>query len=189
MDPDIVAYLQSLEGFPSQIFGEQSAGYQAAVMPSQFGSGTYTPPPANTNVNNLIVREQYGNTGAIAAADTMGNIVRRQYDDYLRRFAPIENMLHNDVMNNGAGLQQDMGRTQGAILGAAANQQGQFARNQQRYGLSAQGPDANDSLSTVGSLVGGLRDTRMRARDRQMSVLGGASNISTQTKRDIGGLN
>lgn len=189
MDEDIVAYLQSLEGFPSQVFGPRSSSATASVMPPTFGSGVYTPPGSSVNLDNLIVREQHGNTGALAAADTMANVVRAQYDDYLRRFAPIENMLLNDVMNNGAGMQQDMTRTQGAILGAAANQQGQLSRNQQRYGLSATGADANDSLNTVGSLVGGLRDTRMRARDRQMNVLTGAANVSTGVRRDIGGLN
>lgn len=198
MDEYIANYLRTLPGFPTQLLDGLQQARGPAVQPGNtpgpanpdlYGNpSTYTyTPPAPATYSNLIVRERYGDTGSIAAADTRANIIKEQFNDYMNRFAPVEDRLVNEVMNQGAGLNLDMARTQNAITGAAINVQGQAARDRQRLGLSGSA-DPNVGNNLVSDLVGGLRDTRMRARDRRDRLMSGTANTAVGAKRDFGGL-
>ena len=196
MDEYIANYLRTLPGFPTQLIDGLQQTRGPAVQPGNMPASqelygnpstyTFNPPPPST-YSNLVVRERYGDTGSIAAADTRANIIKEKFNDYLNRFAPVEDRLVNEVMNQGAGLNLDLARSRDAITGAAINVQGQAARDRQRLGLSGSA-DPNVSNNLVSDLVGGLRDTRMRARDRQMSLMSGTANTAVGAKRDFGGL-
>lgn len=196
MDEYIANYLRTLPGFPTQLIDGLQQMRGPAVQPGNMPENqnlygnpstyTFNPAPPAT-YSNLVVRERHGDTGSIAAADTRANIIKEQFNDYLNRFAPVEDRLVNEVMNQGAGLNLDLARSRDAITGAAMNVQGQAARDRQRLGLSGSA-DPNVSNNLVSDLVGGLRDTRMRARDRQMSLMSGTANTAVGAKRDFGGL-
>ena len=56
-------------------------------------------------------------------------------------------------------------------MGGARSAQGQYSRNLSRFGV--QGGVLDNSMDTVGAMVGGLNDTRDRDADRKIAILGG----------------
>ena len=114
------------------------------------------------------------------------DIIRAQLDDYLNRFAPVEDMLFSQITDTGtAQLGADLERTRGAVLQAGENVQGQRARAMQRYGLSAPARSTRQANDTVGALVGGLNMTRMRDADRQEALLTGGVGALSAKARNI----
>lgn len=111
------------------------------------------------------------------------DIIKAQQQDYMTRFAPIENMLASEITATGTrSLGADMARTRAAISSAAQNYQGQANRAQQRYGLTNTQQVAN-SNETVSAMVGGLNDTRLRDSQRRLELLGGGmSGIATKAR-------
>lgn len=118
------------------------------------------------------------NTGAYAGDDKEGasrlfaDIIGAQTQDYLNRFAPIEDFLASSITAKGTTfLEGDLARTREAVLGGGAAAQGQYSRNLSRYGV--QGNPLDNSMATTSALVGGLNDTRIRDEDRKIALLGG----------------
>jgi hypothetical protein len=111
------------------------------------------------------------------------DVIKAQQQDYMTRFAPIENMLASEITATGTkSLGADMARTRAAITGAAKNYQGQANRAQQRYGLTNTQQVAN-SNETVSAMVGGMNDTRLRDSSRRLELLGGGmSGIATKAR-------
>lgn len=111
------------------------------------------------------------------------DLVRAQTQDYMNRFAPIEQDLVSRLTPTGTtSLAGDLDRTQQAVLGAGMNVQGQQNRSMERLGLYGNSAIGNGN-DTVGALVGGLNDTRLRDSDRRMQLLTGVGGTVSQRTR------
>tara|TARA_B100001059_G_scaffold234785_1_gene278243 strand:+ start:2926 stop:3435 length:510 start_codon:yes stop_codon:yes gene_type:complete len=111
------------------------------------------------------------------------DIVRAQTQDYLNRFAPIEDFLAGQITATGTqSLQGDLDRTRSAVLGAGSNVAAQQGRAMERFGVQREADLANQN-STVSALVGGLNDTRLRDQDRRMALLTGGLGALSQKAR------
>ena len=111
------------------------------------------------------------------------DLVRAQTQDYMTRFAPVENDLISRITPTGTtSLAGDLERTQQAVLGAGLNVQGQQNRSMERLGLYGNSSIGNGN-DTVGALVGGLNDTRLRDSDRRMQLLTGVGGAVAQRAR------
>jgi len=173
-------YLAFLQGLPDEarqqffdFYGSGGGGQQAAAIEN---SGT----PASPTYNYSANQNPYGgiNPNAYAGDDKEGasrlfaDIIRAQTDDYLNRFAPIEDFLAGSITGTGTTfLEGDMARTRESVLGGAQSARGQYSRNLSRYGV--QGNALDNSMATTSAMVGGLNDTRDRDEDRKLALLGG----------------
>ena len=122
------------------------------------------------------------------ASELFADIISAQTDDYLNRFAPVEDFLANTITSTGTTfLEGDMQRTKQAIRGGANSARGQYQRNLSRFGI--QGGGLNNSMETVGAMVGGLNDTRDRDVDRKTALLGGGLGAIAPKIRSSQGAN
>ena len=117
------------------------------------------------------------------------DLIRAQTNDYMTRYAPIENFLASEITATGTkALAGDLSRTRSAVTGASTNIQGIQNRGMERFGLS-NAPSNQNKMSTVGTLVGGLNDTRARDSDRRESLitgsLGGIEQNAAATGRGV----
>lgn len=111
------------------------------------------------------------------------DLIRAQTSDYRQRFAPIERDLVGMITPTGTtALEGDLDRTRQAVMGAGVNVQGQQNRSMERLGIYGDSAIGNGN-DTVGALVGGLNDTRMRDADRRMQVLYGVGGGVAQRAR------
>ena len=102
------------------------------------------------------------------------DLIRAQTNDYMTRYAPIENFLASEITATGTkALAGDLSRTRSAVTGASTNIQGIQNRGMERFGLS-NAPSNQNKMSTVGTLVGGLNDTRARDSDRREALITGS---------------
>ena len=157
---------------------EQLAGFYGTggSAPSQvINSGTAASPVYDyTPSNNYlgINPSAYAGDDKEGASRLFADIIRAQTDDYLNRFAPIEDYLASTITATGTTfLEGDMARTRESVMGGARSAQGQYSRNLSRFGV--QGGVLDNSMDTVGAMVGGLNDTRDRDADRKIAILGG----------------
>lgn len=115
--------------------------------------------------------------------EMFADITRAQTADYRNRFVPVEDFLAGQITPTGTqSLQGDLDRTRSSIIGAGANVAGQQNRSMERFGVTNNMGTANQN-STVGALVGGLNDTRMRDQDRRSSILTGTGGSLAQKAR------
>ena len=111
------------------------------------------------------------------------DLIRAQTQDYQQRFAPIERDLVGMITPTGTtALEGDLDRTRQAVMGAGTNVQGQQNRSMERLGIYGDSAIGNGN-DTVGALVGGLNDTRMRDADRRMQILYGVGGGVAQRAR------
>jgi hypothetical protein len=102
------------------------------------------------------------------------DVIRAQYQDYMDRFAPIENFAVSALRPNGTmDGQFDIARSRQAVLDAGANLQGQQERAMSRYGLSMTAPSIASSNQVTGGVVAGMNQARMADADRRLDMLGG----------------
>lgn len=136
-------------------------------------------PYSNIDINRYDNLDKKENPADKLYAD----LIRAQTQDYQTRYAPIERFMADQITATGTkALEGDLGRTRQAILGASQNVEGQQMRAMGRMGLNYTQGTA-DNQSTVGSLVGGLNDTRMRDADRREAILSGNLGALSQKAR------
>ena len=123
-------------------------------------------PYRNVNPNSYAGDEKEG------ASRLFADIIRAQTEDYLNRFAPIEDFLASSITDKGTTfLEGDLERTRDAVLGGSMAAAGQYNRSLERFGVM--GRNLDNSMATTSALVGGLNDTRVRDEDRKIAILGG----------------
>ena len=155
--------------------------YMMALNPEAASAvrSTYGNPYSQINPYAYSGMDRDQNPGDKLYAD----LVRAQTQDYLNRFAPIENELAGSITSTGTtALAGDLERTRCAVLGAGMNVQGQQNRSMERLGIYGNSGIGN-SMDTVGALVGGLNDTRLRDSDRRMQLLTGVGGAVAQRAR------
>lgn len=131
---------------------------------------------ASINPNQYSGLRPEDNPGDKLFAD----LIRAQTQDYLTRFAPIENFLASEITATGTkAIEGDLQRTRDAVAQSGLNVQGTMNRDAARYGVDAQTLDQNTMTST---LVGGLNATRMRDSDRRLALLGGMGAITAKAQ-------
>lgn len=144
------------------------------------GGNSYDASNPYANIN------PYGYGGDTPGDDLYADLIRAQTRDYNERFAPIENFMAGQITATGTkSLGDDLARTRSSTAGAVTNVQGQQNRSMGRMGLSNNSNIAN-STTAVGSLVGGLNDTRLRDSDRRNSILSGSMSGISQKARGTG---
>jgi hypothetical protein len=164
-------------GMVQNFYGGGPGGYGGYGY-TPFGTGGYSPSNPYAHINPYAYRglDPKENPGDKLFAD----LIRAQTQDYLTRFAPIENMLANEITATGTkALEGDLQRTRDAVAQSGLNVQGSMNRDAARYGVDAQNLDQNTMTST---LVGGLNATRMRDADRRLALLGGMGAITARAQ-------
>ena len=102
------------------------------------------------------------------------DIIRAQTQDYLIRFAPIEDYLASTITRTGTTfLEGDMERTREAVMGGAQSARDQYTRQFERYGVM--GKQLDNTNATTSALVGGMNDTRDRDVDRKIAASWGGT--------------
>lgn len=138
----------------------------------------------NNQASNPLDVDAYMGDGDFGGQNLFADVIRRQTEDYMKRFAPIEGALADSITSTGTTfLGQDLERTRAGITGGIANAESQFSRMRSRYGATER---ASEDLSqeNMSALVGGLNDTRVRDSDRRLAVLGGGLGDLSIKARD-----
>tara|TARA_R100001509_G_scaffold164569_1_gene142695 strand:+ start:12083 stop:12667 length:585 start_codon:yes stop_codon:yes gene_type:complete len=159
-------------------------GGQAPVAPNMRGRGGFGGfgmPPGRINPNAYLGDDKEG------ASRLFADIIRAQTQDYLTRFAPIEDFLAGTITQKGTTfLEGDMQRTQDAIRQGAQSARDQYTRRFERYGVA--GRQLDNNLAETSAMVGGMNDARDRDVDRKIALLGGGlGSISMKSRSQQGG--
>jgi len=134
--------------------------------------------------NNLYVNPF--RSGDQAAQDTLADLYEAEFEDYLRRFFPVEQDLIQQMTTGFEGLQQEeIGRAQEAVARQYANVRGQEGRRQAGYGLNLRPETQSDfQRSETSALIAARNFARMRAGERRQQVLSGGLG-SALTQRSV----
>ena len=121
------------------------------------------------------------------ASRLFADVIRAQTQDYLTRFAPIEDFLAGTITQKGTTfLEGDMQRTRDAISQGAQSARDQYTRRFERYGVA--GRQLDNNLAETSAMVGGMNDARDRDVDRKIALLGGGlGSISMKSRSQQGG--
>ena len=155
------------------------------------GRGGYSGPTGGfgiyNNNNNYINPNSYMGDDKEGASRLFADIISAQTQDYLNRFAPIEDYLAGTITQKGTTfLEGDMARTQAAIREGAQSARDQYTRRFERYGIA--GRQLDNSLAETSAMVGGMNDTRDRDVDRKIALLGGGlGSIAQKARAQQGG--
>lgn len=166
-----------LQNLPDEARQQFFDFYGDGGEPAQIGnSGTAASPVYNYNPNQNpysgVNPSAYAGDDKEGASRLFADIIRAQTQDYLNRFAPVEDFLAGTITRTGTTfLEGDMARTRESVMGGGLAAQGQYSRNLERFGVM--GKNLDNSMATTSALVGGLNDTRDRDEDRKLALLGG----------------
>ena len=161
--------------FMGSAFGVLQGDAEQAAQAAQFaGTGRINP-------NAYLGDEKEG------ASRLFADVIRAQTQDYLTRFAPIEDFLAGSITQKGTTfLEGDMERTQDAIRQGAQSARDQYTRRFERYGVA--GRQLDNNLAETSAMVGGMNDARDRDVDRKIALLGGGlGSISMKSRAQQGG--
>lgn len=143
------------------------------------GSGLYG---GDVNYNpgnsayNAINPDQYQWDKKDGAAKLSAAVQRAQFQDYMSRFAPIENYAVSLANGrNTADLRYDVARSNQAMINAGNNMQGQQERAMGRFGLNYTGRNIAGSNEVAGGQVAAVNQARLNDEDRLLGLLGGGT--------------
>lgn len=165
-------------------------------QPAYGGGGSFTEADQNTiSVGEPSASGLYGgnvqyNAGKSAYSDIDPNaylwnkkrgasnlsaaVQRAQYQDYLNRFAPVENYALGQI--NGRETRDlgfDLARANQSVMNAGLNLHGQQERAMGRFGLDYKGPTIAQSNDITGGRVAAMNQARMADEDRALSMVSG----------------
>lgn len=110
------------------------------------------------------------------ASKLAADVQRAQYQDYLNRFAPIENFAVNQLRGRQtADLGYDVARANQSVMNAGANMVGQQERAMGRFGLQYKGPTTADQNSITGGRVAAMNQARMADEERALNLMAGGT--------------
>ena len=172
----LTEFLQSLPDAARQQFFDFYGGGGDQQAASIGNAGTAANPVYNYNASQNaysgVNPNSYAGDDKEGASRLFADIIRAQTEDYLNRFAPIEDFLAGTITRTGTTfLEGDLARTREAVMGGGLAAQGQYNRNLERFGVM--GKQLDNSMATASAMVGGLNDTRDRDQDRKIALLGG----------------
>lgn len=111
------------------------------------------------------------------ASNLNAAVQRAQYQDYLNRFAPVENYLVGQVDGrNTKDLGYDVARANQSVANAGLNLQGQQGRAMGRFGLASTAPSIANSNEIVGGQVAAMNQARIADEARALQLMSGSGN-------------
>lgn len=135
---------------------------------------------------DAIILTQATRGGQTSKAN-MAQVHRAEWDDYLSRFAPIENMLF-DKFNDVEGRAQAVDKA-GQTMGLAFDQsKDQTNRTISRYGLNMSpeqqaNRDRSMEVQRAAGVAGAKNGMRIAKEDQRMGIMaGGLSSVKQQSK-------
>lgn len=144
-------------------------------LPNQY---TYTADSTRTFVNAPT-------TGKDRARETRAMLARAEFEDYKKRFLPVELRAINEMTTDfGTLTNQELDRSAYAINNAYKAGLGMQSRRLARYGLSAPTDNSAMNRSNVSTLVGGLNYATQNAEDRRNAFIGGGMSSLAEVKKD-----
>jgi hypothetical protein len=136
------------------------------------GNVSYNPTSSaygNIDPSNYLMDKKEGASNLSAA------VTRAQYQDYLNRFAPVEDYLVGQVDGrNTKDLGFDVARANQSVVNAGANMQSQQERSMGRYGLQYKGPSIGSSNDIAGGRVAAMNQARLADEERALSLMSGS---------------
>jgi hypothetical protein len=176
--------------FPTRMGGvmdpedmQQLGGAASVIMPDFDTNRMYAPSnwtPGATSYTPIRTTT-FGDHGA---QDLNARLIREQYADYERRFAPIEDMAVGMLTDTGTkDLPLDLARTRETIGGVFGSLQGQQGRAMERFGQMNTAKNITGSNAQAGALVGGLNTATFADEERRMKMLGGGSTSAATVVR------
>lgn len=153
----------------------QSTGSVTTGSPSPGGlyggNVTYTP---GESAYGPINPASYLGDKKEGAANLSAAVNRAQYQDYLNRFAPIEDFTIKQLQGRQtADMGYDVARANQSAINAGVNLQGQQERAMGRYGLQYKGPTIANSNEVAGGRVAAMNQARMADEERALGLLAG----------------
>lgn len=137
------------------------------------GNVTYNP---GTSAFSSIDPNAYMSDRKTGASQLAADVQRAQYQDYLNRFAPIENFAVNQIRGKQtADLGYDLARANQSVMNAGVNMIGQQDRAMGRYGLRYEGPTTADRNEITGGRVAAINQARMADEQRALNLLAGGT--------------
>lgn len=117
------------------------------------------------------------NWGDEAASENQAALARAEYDDYKRRFVPIENELIGQLGNRSV-YAENVNRATEAAGQAYGTSADEYRRGLSRYGVTASDEQVADQqrqmgLSSAASQSEAANRTRLQTKNRNMQLLGG----------------
>jgi hypothetical protein len=160
--------------------GPVTAGFTDAnantITTGQDGNITYNP---SASAYGSIDPSMYIGDKRRGASNLSAAVQRAQYQDYLNRFAPVENYLVGQVNGrNTKDLGFDLARANQSVMSAGANMQGQQERAMGRFGLQYRGPSMADSNEITGGRVAAMNQARMADEERALSLVSGSGRTA-----------
>jgi hypothetical protein len=136
------------------------------------GNVSYNPTSSaygNIDPSNYLMDKKEGASNLSAA------VTRAQYQDYLNRFAPVEDYLVGQIDGrNTRDLGFDVARANQSVTNAGVNMQGQQQRSMGRYGLQYSGPSIANSNDITGGRVAAMNQARLADEERALSLMSGS---------------
>lgn len=127
----------------------------------------------NINPSNYLMDKKEGASNLSAA------VTRAQYQDYLNRFAPVEDYLVGQIDGrNTRDLGFDIARANQSVTNAGVNMQGQQQRSMGRYGLQYSGPSIANSNDITGGRVAAMNQARLADEERALSLMSGSGQTA-----------
>lgn len=140
------------------------------------GNVNYNPTSSaygNIDPSNYLMDKKEGASNLSAA------VTRAQYQDYLNRFAPVEDYLVGQIDGrNTRDLGFDVARANQSVTNAGVNMQGQQQRSMGRYGLQYSGPSIANSNDITGGRVAAMNQARMADEERALSLMSGSGRTA-----------
>lgn len=138
------------------------------------GNVNYNPSDSaygNINPSNYLADKKKGASNLNAA------VQRAQYQDYLNRFAPVEDYLVGQVNGrNTQDLGYDVARANQSVANAGLNLQGQQERAMGRFGLATRAPSIATSNEITGGQVAAMNQARIADEARALQLMSGSGN-------------
>lgn len=126
-----------------------------------------------------------------SASDQMGNLLRAEWYDYEKRFAPYDQDLIG-LATSDEDNQQAIARARQGVGGAFDTAAGTMQRNRERMGVTGLA-DVDNSISRqmAGSRtlaeLSAVNNTRLHAQDRDKSIMAGDAAAGLKSGRLTGG--
>jgi hypothetical protein len=138
------------------------------------GNVNYNPSDSaygNINPSNYLADKKKGASNLNAA------VQRAQYQDYLNRFAPVEDYLVGQVNGrNTQDLGYDVARANQSVANTGLNLQGQQERAMGRFGLATRAPSIAASNEITGGQVAAMNQARIADEARALQLVSGSGN-------------
>lgn len=126
-------------------------------------------------------------SGDQSGSDNIAKVHRAEWEDYLSRFAPVENMLI-DKFNDSAGRAEAVDKAGTAMASAFDRSKEQTDMNMSRYGLNISQDkqkqrDNEFALKKTAGVAGAKNGMRIAKEDQRMGIMaGGLSNVKQQNQ-------